>query len=155
MPRSGARMPELRYVTLRFGDVGRDHTEYQREADADRKRHRHARDVDGRDQQDVGQIEDDAARERRAEPSAIRLREVDEKAASVRAAAAQGECQQQRQQEHAEHVIPVEQLEAPLPAGELLGVGPRAPTEHGHDAQADGQRVGLNGNHLAMPAAAA
>ena len=61
--------------------------------------------------------------------------------------AAHGERQHQRQQEHADGVVPVEELEPPFLAGQLLGVGPRAPAQHRDDAHHHGDRIRFNDNH--------
>ncbi len=79
------------------------------------------------------------------------LREVGGERASLAAAAAEGESQQQRQQQHSERVVPVEQLEAPVLAGELAGVRPRAPAEHGEDAKHDRQRIAMHDVHGSGP----
>ena len=83
----------------------------------------------------------------RPSATACGLGQVRQEAPSAAAAAAQREGRQQREQEYAEGVIPIEQLESPLLARQLLGVGPRSPAEHGDDAQDDRQRIRLNDEH--------
>jgi hypothetical protein len=63
------------------------------------------------------------------------------------ASAANRECKNQRQQQHPNRIISVEQLERPLLAGEFLGVCPGSPAQHGYNRQSDGERVGLDNQH--------
>ena len=76
-------------VADRTGHVVGDHAEDQRQADADREGDGHAGDVDGGDEQDVRQVEDDAADERRAQRGVVGLGQVVEEAAAGGAGAAE------------------------------------------------------------------
>jgi len=117
-----------------FREVGGEDAEYQGEANAHGERDGHPRDVDGGHEQDVGEVEDDATHERGAQPAGLGLGQIDGKRPAVRAPASEGERQEERQHIDSEGVVPVEELEAPFLAGELLGVGPGSPAEHRHDA---------------------
>ena len=64
-------------------DVIDQHAEHQRQADADRKRDRHARQGDRGHQQDVGRVEDHAAQQGRADVGKIGLSQVRQKTAAV------------------------------------------------------------------------
>ena len=150
---------EHRDVSLGARDVGGDDPEHEREADADGEGHGQAGDVDGGDQQDVRQVEDDAPDEGRPEPGRLRLPQVRQEPSAAAPGAPDGEREQQRQQQDADRVVPVEQLEAPLAGCELLRVRPRSPAQHRDDAHQDGKPVGLDDQHeglrvIARPAGA-
>src|ERR1017187_9242066 len=54
----------------------------------------------------------------------------------------------QAKQEHADGVIPIEKFERPLLlAGQLLGIGPGAPSQHSNDAENDRGRQTLHDEH--------
>jgi hypothetical protein len=71
----------------------------------------------------------------------MRLGDVGKEAAARRTGAAKGEGQDQREQQDADRVVPVEQLEPPLLGRELLRIGPRSPAEHRDDAHHHRRRV--------------
>ena len=127
-------------------DVVFDHAHHQGQADAHGKGHGHARDVDGRHQQDISQVEDQAAQQGRGDVTAGRVLHVVEKTAALAAVASQREGRHGRQQHHAKNVVPIEEFEPPA-AGELLGVGPGTPAEHGDDAQSDRKGIAVNHEH--------
>ena len=81
------------------------------------------------------------------QPFAIGLLKVRQKAAPAGARAAHGEREHEGQQEHADGVIPIEQLETPFLAGEFLRIGPRSPAKHGDNAHDDGERIGFDDDH--------
>ena len=132
------------------GQVSRDHPQHQRQAHADRERHGQPGDVDRRHQQDVRQVENHAAQERRAEPFAVGLLQVGQEAAPAGARAAHREGQQQRQQQHADRVVPVEKLEPPFLGGQLLRVRPRSPAQHRDDAHDDRDGIRFNNDHVSI-----
>src|SRR5216683_4328024 len=75
------------------------------------------------------------------------LREIREERTARSAMAAQRESENQRQQQHADGVIPVEQFEPPALAGKFLGVGPGTPAKHGDHAKHHRPSVILQDKH--------
>ncbi len=138
-------------ITDRDRHVVQDYAQNQRQPNADRKGHRHAGDLDGGHQQDVGQVEYRAAEERVADAGAVGLQQIGEERRAAAAQGAEGRAQNERDQQHAEGVIPVEELEPPARWRELAGVGPRAPTEHRDDAEDDCQGVAVDDIHCGVP----
>jgi len=66
---------------------------------------------------DVGEIEDHSTQESRAQPFALGLLEVGHKPAPALTHAPEREGQEQRQEQHPQRVIPIEQLKTPFLAG--------------------------------------
>src|SRR2546429_9533191 len=96
-------------------------------------------------------IEDTPTEQRRADARRGGLRQVGGEGSPLGSAATEGDPQRQREQQHAERVIPVKQLEAPVLAGELPGVCPRTPAKHGDDAQHDRERIAMHYEHGMSP----
>ena len=101
-----------------------------RQADPDRKRDRHPRDVDRGHQKDIGQIEDHAAEQRPARVLDAGLAQIVKEASSVRACAAESQREEKRQEQHTQSVVPVEELKPPLFSRQFLGIGPGPPAQH-------------------------
>ena len=123
------------------------HPDHQGEADGDGEGHCHAGNIDRRDQQNVGEVEHRTTDQRRLNGIPRGLGNIRHEGAAFFARAADGEGEEQGQQQYAEGVIPVEQLELPLAAGQFLGVGPGTPAEHGDKAHCHGNGVGLDDEH--------
>ena len=92
-------------------------------------------------------VEDHAAQHDAADASPFGLREVFEEGTALGPDASHREAQENGEEHHADHVIPVEKLVTPGLAGEFLGVSPRAPAEHRDEAEDDCQRVAVNNEH--------
>src|SRR5260370_5882915 len=75
------------------------------------------------------------------------LCEIREERTARSAVAAQRESKNQRQQQHADGVIPVEQFEPPALAGKFLRVGPGTPAKHGDHAEDHRPSVILQNKH--------
>ncbi len=132
---------------LQGDDIVVDHTEHQRDADPQRESHGHAGDGCGRRQEDVGRIEDHAAEQDPAETGSGSLSQVLEEGTSLRTEAAQGEGEQQRKDDHADHIVPIEQFIPPALGGQFLGIAPGTPAEHRDKAQDDRERVAIDNKH--------
>ncbi len=128
-------------------DVVDQDPQHQGQADSDGKGDRHAGDGDGRHQKDIGGVENDSAQKGRAEVGQIGLTEIFQEPAPGIAETAQSEGEDQCHQEHAEHVVPIEQLKPPPPSGQLLRIGPRSPTDHRDHAEKHGHRVAFEYEH--------
>ena len=94
--------------------------------------------VDSRDQEQIGDIEDEPADERRNDVAPVGDGHVGEKSLAATAGRAQGERQDERDQKDADGIVPVEEFE-PVVLRHLAGVGPRTPANgarnhhhHGH-----------------------
>ena len=98
-------------------------------------------------EQDVRGVEDHAAQHDAADASPFGLREVFEEGTALGPDASHREAQENGEEHHADHVVPVEKLVTPGLAGEFLGVSPRAPAEHRDEAEDDCQRVAVNNEH--------
>ena len=134
-------------IALGIGQVVDHHADHQRQADAHRKGHGHARHGDGGHQEDVGGVEHRAANERRTDVGRVGLPDVVEKAAAALSDASQAESEDQAHQHDAEHVVPIEQLEPPPRADQLLRVGPGPPAKHRDDAEDDRQWIAFQYEH--------
>src|SRR6185437_11098451 len=96
-------------------------------------------------------VEYRAAEERMDDAGAIRLQKIGEERPAAVAHRAERGSEHECDQQDAERVIPVEELEAPLRWRKLAGVRPRAPAEHGDHAEDDSQRVTVNDEHCGLP----
>ena len=134
-------------LAFRLAEVVDQHAQHERQSDTYRKGYRQPADRDGGRQQDVGGVEHDAAQKGAAEAVPVGLSQIGQKAASLASDAAEREGRQNREQQYADHVVPVEKLVTPGLAGEFLGVSPRAPAEHRDEAEDDCQRVAVNNEH--------
>jgi hypothetical protein len=120
---------------------GADH---QSQTDAHGKRHGQSGDRYRRHQQDVGDVEDDPAQKRVNNVALVRRGQVLEKAVGAGGVgAAQRHTDQQRAEQNAPDVIPIEEFKAPILA-EFLRVGPASPAEHAehHHHQRHGVNLG-------------
>jgi hypothetical protein len=61
--------------------------------------------------------------------------------------AAECESKEQGEENDADDIVPVEQFETPTAGGELLGVGPGAPAEHGDHTEKHGHGVAVQDEH--------
>jgi hypothetical protein len=134
-------------VAHRGGQIVDQHPQYQRNANAHREGHRHARYGNGRHQQDIGHVEHDAPQHRRQHIRGTGLPHILQERPAGLARAPQRKGENHRQQQYADGVIPVKQLEAPGGSGQFLGVGPGAPAQHGDEAEHDGQGVTFDDEH--------
>ena len=133
--------------------LGREHValhrpDHQRQADAHRKCHRHARRVDAHHQQNIRDVEEDAAEDGGPDRAAWRAAQVLDKRHPRRARAAQRECEHQGEREHADRVVPIEKLKRPfILARQFLRIRPRPPTQHRDDAKQHGDAEIVNDKH--------
>ena len=135
-------------ISLGFDDVVQHRANDQRQADADGKRNGQPGNGDGRNQQNVGHVEHHAANEREQNVVGVRGAQIGHEAVGAgRIGAAHGEAQDERDQQNPKNVIPIEQLEAPA-LGELLGIGPATPADHGDDHHEQRERVQTWYEHL-------
>ena len=134
-------------VALRLEHVVVHHAYGQCQADAHGEGHGHAGQRDGCTQQDIGSIEDDAAQHSTPESSGSHLLKVGHEAASALADAAQGKAHDNGEEEHADDIVPIEQFITPALGGKFLRVAPRAPANHGNDAQHHGQYIIVYDKH--------
>ena len=128
-------------LAFRLAEVVDQHAQHERQSDTYRKGYRQSADRDGGRQQDVGGVEHDAAQKGAAEAVPVGLSQIGQKAASLASDAAEREGRQNREQQYADHVVPVEILVPPRFRGQFLHIAPRAPAKHRHDAENYGQRV--------------
>ena len=134
-------------IAFRRSDVVDDDAQHQRESHAQREGHRKPGQRYRGREQDVRGVEDHAAQHDAADASPFGLREVFEEGTALGPDASHREAQENGEEHHADHVIPVEKLVTPGLAGEFLGVSPRAPAEHRDEAEDDCQRVAVNNEH--------
>src|SRR6516225_11476459 len=85
----------------------------ERKANTHRKRNRHSGNVDRRNQQDVCEIENRSAEQRRVNAGMRNLLEISQERPSSGALAAQREAQYQGQKQNTDRVIPIEKLKPP------------------------------------------
>jgi hypothetical protein len=123
-------------------------SDHQRETDANGKCHRHACRVDRDHQEDIRNVEQNAAEDGGPDRASLRGVEIFEKRHSGSAGIAKREREEHRECEHADRVVPVEELKRPaIFAGQFLRVRPRTPAQHGDDAKQDGQTKIVNDEH--------
>ena len=134
-------------IAFRRSDVVDDDAQHQRESHAQREGHRKPGQRYRGREQDVRGVEDHAAQHDAADASPFGLREVFEEGTALGPDASHREAQENGEEHHADHVVPVEKLVTPGLAGEFLGVSPRAPAEHRDEAEDDCQRVAVNNEH--------
>ena len=103
--------------------IAGDDANYQRDSDRDRKCNRETGHIDGCDQQQVREIEDRAANHGQDDVVHVRAVDVVNKAGGIIARAAHSVAEDQRDQENANGIVPVEQLEA-IVLHSLVGIGP-------------------------------
>ena len=127
-----------------------DHAQNERQPNSDGKRYGHPRDIDRGYEQNVRDIEDDASRERPAQRRRGRLTEVRDKVATNLPLRTHRVRENERRQQNAEHVIPVEEFITPFLIDEFLSVGPGTPAEHRDDAENDRQNVSRTQIHNSL-----
>ena len=144
--------PEEQRIALAVLQVVEERAADERQPHADRERDGHPGDGDRRREEDVRQVEENTGRER-IQPglAEARLQVRQESPFGVRAARAHRQAHAEGEEEDADDVVPVEELVAPGLAGELLGVAPGAPAEHGHDTEDDGENVVRTVVHGRLP----
>src|SRR6516165_3666530 len=120
----------------------------ERKANAHGKRNRHSGDIDRRNKQNVCEIENRSAEQRRVNAGMRNLLEVRQERPSSGALAAQREAQYQGQKQNTDRVIPIEKLKPPAFARQFLRVRPRTPAKHRNYAEDDGPRITLQNEHF-------
>src|SRR5579863_953656 len=122
--------------------VAQRHADHQRDPYGNGECNRQSRHVDSRDQQQIRQIENRAARERGSHVRAARRVNIFNKGKRPAVNAAHGQREDQRNQENADGVVPVEKFEAVI-LHAFVSVGPRAPADGAGDdhQQRDGKTM--------------
>ena len=115
--------PEQNRVSPRLEHIAGNHTHHQRDSDRHRKGDGQACHVNGSHQQQVGQIEDCPADQDRDDVRDICRVDIVHQAGRIVAGAAHGVPQHQGNQEDADRIVPVEQLETVV-LHALEGIGP-------------------------------
>src|SRR6185437_14183373 len=110
-------------VALRREQIAAHGADDKSKADANRKRHRHARDFDRGDQQDVCNIEERATEKRCHHGGRMRVSQFANERQAGRSKRAKRESARGDTDEKSNDVIPVKKLEA-VAMAELHGVGP-------------------------------
>jgi hypothetical protein len=135
-------------IALGRKNVAFHRPDHQREADAHGKRNRHARRVNSDDEENIRDIEEDAARYRGPDRGLRPAAQALQKRHAGRTRAPEREREQQGERKHANRVIPIEELKRPFVfAGQFLRVRPRPPTQHGDDAKQNGDAKVVNDKH--------
>jgi hypothetical protein len=119
-------------------DVTEDHADHERDADGNGEGDRKSGHVDGRDEEQVSEIEDHSGNQRPPDVGSVGRVYIVEEAGRAVVDRAHGEGVDQRGEENADGVIPVKQLEAVV-LNSFKGIGPGAPTGRGnYDHQKSG-----------------
>ncbi len=103
---------EQKRIAFGRDDVAADRADDQRQADADGEGYGEARDVDGGDKEQVGDIEDDATDDGEQDVRCAGLAYVGEEGSAGAAHAAEREAPGDGGNDEAEHVVPIEELKA-------------------------------------------
>src|ERR1035437_3121556 len=92
------------------------------------------------------------ADQRRQNEAPVRLVQVLPRGRPRRSETAQRVSKYQAEQEHADRVVPIEQLERPLLfARQFLRIGPRSPPEHGDHAEYNRHMQAIHDEHRRTP----
>ena len=124
-----------------------EHSEHQGEAASQREGHGHTGDGGGSAEKDVGSIEYEASEHYPSYIGNISLCDILEETASLRAEAAECERKKQGEDNHSEHIVPVEEFVSPTLGCGLLGISPGAPAEHNDEAENYCERITVNDYH--------
>ena len=133
-----------------MNDVAEDGAYDESQADSYGKSDGETGDIDGGDEEEVGDVEDDAAADGVGDCVRGRVCQRCEEGDSRVAKRAESEAPGERAEDYAECVVPVEELESVIGA-ELEGVGPRSSAEHAEDHEGEGDLVCLGQKHCDCP----
>ena len=134
-------------IAFRRTRIVDDHAENQREAHAQRECDGHAGQRGRGGEQDIRCVEDHAAQQCARDIGSGGLSQILQERPAFGTEAPHRQRKDQREEEHADHIVPVEEFVTPGFGGHFLGVAPGAPAQHRHETEDDGQCVTVDNKH--------
>jgi len=134
-------------ITFRSPHIIDNHPQHQSQPHAQRKSYGQTGQRYRSGQQNIRSIENHAAQQHTADAAPVCLSEIGDETAAFAAEASERESGQDAEQQHADHIVPIEKFVTPAFRSQFLRVSPRTPTEHRHETKHDGQCIIIYNKH--------